>query len=57
MRLDLKVQKGSTFGFLGPNGAGKTTAVRILSGFLKPSDDCYEQKSSVQKKYMNLSRY
>jgi ABC-2 type transport system ATP-binding protein len=35
--LDLKVRKGSVFGYLGPNGAGKTTTVRILSGLLKPS--------------------
>jgi len=35
--LNLRVQRGSIFGFLGPNGAGKTTIVRILSGLLKPS--------------------
>ena len=28
--LNLKVERGSVFGFLGANGAGKTTAIRIL---------------------------
>ena len=35
--LDLKVPRGSIFGFLGPNGAGKTTALRILVGLLRPT--------------------
>ncbi len=35
--LDLRVPKGSMFGFLGPNGAGKTTTLRILMGLLRPT--------------------
>src|SRR3954466_13388462 len=35
--VDLVVPRGVTFGFLGPNGAGKTTAIRILTGFLRPT--------------------
>ena len=35
--LDLRVPRGSIFGFLGPNGAGKTTAMRILLGLARPS--------------------
>ncbi len=35
--LDLRVPKGSIFGFLGPNGAGKTTTLRILMGLLRPT--------------------
>lgn len=35
--LDLKVKKGSIFGFLGPNGSGKSTAIRMLSGLLEPT--------------------
>lgn len=33
--VNLKVQKGSIYGFLGPNGAGKTTTLRLLLGLLR----------------------
>jgi ABC-2 type transport system ATP-binding protein len=36
--LDLEVRPGEVFGFLGPNGAGKSTTIRILLGFLHPTD-------------------
>lgn len=32
--LNLRVPKGSIYGFLGPNGAGKTTTMRVLIGLL-----------------------
>ena len=35
--LDLRVERGSIFGFLGPNGSGKSTAIRMLSGLLEPT--------------------
>ncbi len=35
--LDLRVERGSVFGFLGPNGAGKTTTIRLLTGLIEPS--------------------
>ncbi len=35
--IDLKVPKGSFYGFLGPNGAGKSTSIKCLTGLLKPS--------------------
>jgi ABC-2 type transport system ATP-binding protein len=34
--LDLRVPRGSIYGFLGPNGAGKTTVIRILLGMIRP---------------------
>ncbi|MBI4233671.1 MAG: ABC transporter ATP-binding protein [Chloroflexi bacterium] len=35
--VNLEVQEGETFGFLGPNGAGKSTCIRLLCGFLRPT--------------------
>ncbi len=36
--VSFSVEKGEIVGFLGPNGAGKTTTMRILAGFLPPSN-------------------
>ncbi len=36
--LSLRVEEGQLFGFLGPNGAGKTTTIRVLLGFLRPTE-------------------
>jgi ABC-2 type transport system ATP-binding protein len=35
--LNLKVPRGSVYGFLGRNGAGKTTTVKTLLGLVRPS--------------------
>jgi ABC-2 type transport system ATP-binding protein len=35
--LDLRVPRGSVYGFLGRNGAGKTTTVKTLLGLLRPT--------------------
>jgi ABC-2 type transport system ATP-binding protein len=36
--VSFKIERGEVVGFLGPNGAGKTTTMRMLTGFLPPSD-------------------
>jgi lipooligosaccharide transport system ATP-binding protein len=36
--LTFSVEKGEFFGLLGPNGAGKTTTIRMLYGYLPPTD-------------------
>src|SRR5690349_2722164 len=36
--IDLKVERGTFYGFLGPNGAGKSTTIKMLTGLLSPSD-------------------
>ncbi len=35
--IDLRVPRGSVFGFLGPNGSGKTTTIRMLLGLATPT--------------------
>jgi ABC-2 type transport system ATP-binding protein len=35
--LDVRVPRGSVFGFIGLNGAGKSTTIRMLMGLLPPS--------------------
>jgi len=34
--VDLRIERGETFGLLGPNGAGKTTTIRMLTTLLRP---------------------
>ena len=36
--LDLEIKKGEFVGFIGKTGSGKTTLIKILTGFLKPSN-------------------
>ena len=36
--ISFSVDPGSVVGFLGPNGSGKTTTMRMIAGFLPPSD-------------------
>ena len=36
--VSFRIPKGEIVAFLGPNGAGKSTTMRILSGFLSPSE-------------------
>ena len=36
--LDLSIPEGEFFSFLGPSGCGKTTILRMVSGFIPPSE-------------------
>jgi ABC-2 type transport system ATP-binding protein len=36
--ISFEVQKGEVLGFLGPNGAGKSTTMRMITGFIPPSE-------------------
>jgi ABC-2 type transport system ATP-binding protein len=55
--VDFEVAEGEAFGFLGPNGAGKTTTIRVLMGFLRPSEgqasifghDCWREASVAHR--------
>jgi gliding motility-associated transport system ATP-binding protein len=57
-RVTFSVAKGEVLAFLGPNGAGKTTTMRILTGFMPPSEgtsrvdgfDCADQPLEVKRR-------
>ena len=36
--VSFEVQPGEVLGFLGPNGAGKSTTMRMITGFIPPSE-------------------
>ena len=36
--VSFTVQEGEILGMLGPNGAGKTTTLRMLAGYLRPTE-------------------
>src|SRR5512143_4163591 len=45
--LTFEAKQGEIVGFLGPNGAGKTTTMRILTGYMPPTEGtaqvaCYD---------------
>jgi len=52
------IDQGEIVGFLGPNGAGKTTTMRILTGYLPPSEgearvagyDVFKESIEVRKR-------
>src|SRR6516164_6706751 len=36
--VSFTVAKGEVLGFLGPNGAGKSTTMRMITGFIPPTE-------------------
>jgi ABC-2 type transport system ATP-binding protein len=36
--VSFRAERGEILGFLGPNGAGKTTTMRVLTGYMPPSE-------------------
>ena len=56
--LTFNAEQGEIVGFLGPNGAGKTTTMRILTGYMPPTDgtatvagyDVVEESLEVRKR-------
>lgn len=56
--VSFHVDQGEIVGFLGPNGAGKTTTMRILAGYMPPSEghasvagfDVFEDSLDVRRR-------
>jgi ABC-2 type transport system ATP-binding protein len=56
--VSFHIASGEVVGFLGPNGAGKTTTMRILAGYMPPSDgqasiagfDVFEDSLQVRRR-------
>ena len=42
--LSMSVKSGEVLGFLGPNGAGKSTTMKMITGFMKPTDGTIKVK-------------
>lgn len=36
--ISFSVEKGEIVGFLGPNGAGKSTTMKVIAGYIKPTE-------------------
>lgn len=55
--VSFSVERGETLGLLGPNGAGKTTTMRMITGYLPPTDgrvlindlDMFDHPQEVKK--------
>ena len=56
--ISFELKKGEIVGFLGPNGAGKSTTMKMITGYLPPTDgtakvcgfDVQEQAMDVRKR-------
>jgi ABC-2 type transport system ATP-binding protein len=56
--LSFTVERGEILGFLGPNGAGKTTTMRVLAGYMPPTEgkaivagyDIFEQPLEAKRR-------
>jgi len=56
--VSFKVERGEILGFLGPNGAGKTTTMRVLTGYMPPTEgkaivagyDVFEQPLEAKRR-------
>ena len=56
--VSFRVERGEILGFLGPNGAGKTTTMRVLTGYMPPTEgkaivagyDVFEQPIDAKRR-------
>jgi len=55
--ISLDIRTGEILGLLGPNGAGKTTVLRMLTGYLRPTEGTIRVKDyAVDEKPIEIKR-
>jgi len=55
--VSLDIKTGEILGLLGPNGAGKTTILRMLTGFLRPTNGAIRIKDyAIDEKPLEIKR-
>jgi ABC-2 type transport system ATP-binding protein len=56
-QISINIQKGEIIGLLGPNGAGKTTTLRMLTGFLQPTEGSIRVKDySIDEQPLEIKK-
>ena len=54
--LDLTVKEGEIFGLIGPSGSGKSTLMRVLTGYLTPSEGKVEVLGKTPASFTSKDR-
>jgi len=54
--VNLAVEEGEIFGLIGPSGAGKSTLIRVLTGYLEPSEGTVEVLGSTPAAFSSEER-
>ncbi len=55
--VSFEIKSGEIIGFLGPNGAGKTTLMKIITGFIPPTDgDVFVNSLNVMQEPMAVRK-
>lgn len=56
-KINFDVRKGEIVGLLGPNGAGKTTTLRMLTGYLKPTNGSIRVKDyTIEEDLLDIKK-
>lgn len=54
--INFSIARGEIVGFLGPNGAGKTTTMRMITGYLNPTDGTIEVDGLAMNEHPKQAR-